>query len=129
MIEFTVPGDPTAWARARTRGKVFFTPTAQRNYGSTIALYARGAMRGKQLLVGPVELVVVAVYAWPKTWSQKKKQATLWKTSKPDWDNLGKIVSDNIQGIVIADDALIARAEVQKIYGTRPELRAIARPL
>jgi Holliday junction resolvase RusA-like endonuclease len=88
-------------------------------------------MRGRQPLDGPVELVVVAVYEWPKSWSAKRKAqpGAAWKTSKPDADNIGKLISDSLNCLAWRDDALVARLEVQKIYGQRGETRVFIKPL
>ena len=131
MIEFVVPGEPIAWARAGSKGARRFTPSKQKNFMAVLAMYARLAMRGKQPLDGPVELVVVAVYEWPKTWSQKKRLApgAAWKTSKPDADNIGKLISDSLNCLAYRDDALVARMEIQMIYGERAETRVMLKPL
>ena len=39
---------------------------------------------------------------------------------KPDWDNIGKIVCDALNGSAYKDDAAITDATVCKRYGTRP---------
>lgn len=109
---------------------MFFTPAKQRGFASVIAQFARAAMRGKQPLDGPIELTVVAVYEWPKTWSRNKRTAQgCWKTSKPDADNIGKLISDSLNCLVWTDDARVARLEVQKIYGPTAETRVIVSPL
>lgn len=87
-------------------------------------------MRGKKPLDGPVELVVVAVYEWPKSWSIKRRaQSAGWKTSKPDADNIGKLISDSLNCLVWTDDAIVARLEVQKVYGKKSETRVFIKPL
>jgi Holliday junction resolvase RusA-like endonuclease len=39
---------------------------------------------------------------------------------KPDWDNVGKIVCDALNGVAWHDDAQIVDAHVEKRYGIEP---------
>lgn len=40
----------------------------------------------------------------------------LYPTKKPDWDNVGKIICDALNGIAYRDDAQIVFAAVSKSY-------------
>ncbi len=51
------------------------------------------------------------------SWPKKRAAAAKWRTSKPDADNLAKIVADAMNAIVFADDAQVASLIVQKTYG------------
>jgi Holliday junction resolvase RusA-like endonuclease len=132
MIEFTIPGDAVPWARAGKRGphtgapnKIAFTPAKQRSYAGTIKLFCQNAMRGAPAIEGPIELSVVATYIWPKSMSPKKRQlpGAQWKTSRPDYDNLGKIVCDALNTVAWRDDAQVVAGFVWKRYG---ELASLA---
>jgi Holliday junction resolvase RusA-like endonuclease len=48
--------------------------------------------------------------------------ATIYKTSKPDGDNLQKALFDGLNGIVYVDDSRIAKMDAQKIYGKEPRI-------
>ena len=43
-----------------------------------------------------------------KRFPKAKKATAVWKSSKPDADNLAKIVADALNGIAWGDDAQIA---------------------
>lgn len=131
VIEFVIPGDPVAFARAGSHGKRRFTPSKQANYMTAVKHFAGLAMSGKQLLDGPVELCVQARYLWPKSMSAKKRilPGAEWKPSVPDWDNLGKLVSDSLNGIVWTDDARVVSGHVWKKYGDRAEILVRIRKL
>lgn len=101
----------------RTNGKRHFVPAPQRGYAETIALHARKAMAGLDMLDGPLRLTVRATYEYPLSWSAKKRAETPWKTSRSDADNTAKICMDSMNGIVYRDDALIVDLNVQKKYG------------
>lgn len=131
-FSFVVPGEPIPWARAGGGLTVHrFTPARQRKYMAGLRLIAQAAMRGGPPLDGPVRLEVIAVYAWPKSWSSARRNApgARWKVSRPDSDNLIKIVKDALQadraGVAVAfrDDAQVAAAHVWKYYDDMPALR------
>lgn len=124
-IEFFVPGDCVPWARAGG-GKTGhrFTPPKQAKYAATLKVLCLEAMRGAKPFEGPVSLELYAAYPWPKSMSQKKRllPGAQWRASKPDFDNLAKIVGDALNKIAWLDDAQIAAAKVHKFYSDRPGL-------
>ncbi|MBQ7445956.1 MAG: RusA family crossover junction endodeoxyribonuclease [Clostridia bacterium] len=68
----------------------------------------------------PVEIEIVAYHKIPASASNKKKNEMVSQlirpTKKPDWDNIGKIVTDALNGIAWHDDAQIVDARVTKRY-------------
>jgi len=138
MIEFTIPGDAVPWARAGKRGphtgapqKMSFTPAKQRNYAGVIKMFYERAAPSLTLIEGPVEVSVVATYLWPASWSARKRAlpGAQWKVSKPDWDNLGKIVGDALNKVAWRDDSQIACGFVWKKYGEVASLKVRIRSL
>jgi Holliday junction resolvase RusA-like endonuclease len=124
-VEFTVPGDIVPWARSGG-GKtvVRFTPKRQRAYMAVLRDYAALAMRGRVPLDGPLELRLCAVYGWPQRIkpADRAKPGVAWKASKPDADNVQKILKDALNKIVWIDDARVASWHGWKLYGDRPRL-------
>ena len=118
-ITFVIPGIPCAWARARLHGKMHFTPKKQESAMVNVQLAAANVMRNYEPLTGPVRLAVSAVWPWPKSWSAKKRReaGAHYKTSKPDADNVAKLVADALNGIVWLDDAQVAELRATKQYG------------
>lgn len=59
----------------------------------------------------PCTLVVTAVMPIPSSWSVKRTQEALAgqikHTVKPDWDNLGKGISDALNDIAWKDDSQV----------------------
>lgn len=125
-FSFVVPGIPTPWARAGGGLTVHrFTPAKQRAAMRAIGLIARAAMHGARPLEGPIRLEVIATYAWPASWSARRRRepAAKWKTSRPDFDNaLFKLVADSLNGVAWIDDAQVAAAHGWKMYGDMPGL-------
>jgi len=122
MIRIEIPGEPIAWARARTAGKRHFTPEKQRNTMDAIRWEAARVMNGKSLLEGPVSVKAKFIFARPKSHSKKQRNApnSMFKASKPDATNLLKLVEDALNKIVWNDDAQIASATIEKQYGVTP---------
>lgn len=122
MVALEIPGPPVAFARAGSRGGQRFTPKPQRDFGNLIKLAAANAMDGAPPTADAVILTLRAVYVAPASWSKRKREATRWKTSKPDVDNLIKLAKDALTGIVYRDDAQVVEVSGQKIYGLREHM-------
>lgn len=124
-----VPGEAVPFARSGANGKQRFTPGKQRSAMEALGTYANLAMQGRPPLKGPLHMQLRATYLYPASWSQKKRAATLWKTSKPDADNLAKLAADSLNKIVFVDDAQVAFYEQQKKYGPTASLVITVTPL
>ena len=119
ILTITMPGLPVSWARAG-RGKGFtFTPAKQRGAMADLKVVASSVMRGRAPLDGALFVRMTFQYPWPKSMSPKKRAdpANRWRASRPDVDNLWKLVGDGLNGIVWSDDARIAKGAFCKIYG------------
>jgi Holliday junction resolvase RusA-like endonuclease len=116
MISFQIPGEPLAFARAGKQGKRHFTPAPQAQFMGVVKMFAQRALEGQPPATGPLRMTIRADYLPPASWPQKKREKALWKTSKPDADNLAKIVKDALNKVVYLDDAQIAELTVQKRY-------------
>lgn len=73
-----------------------------------------------------LDVRIFAYYGMPKNLSKKKRQAMLDKklrpTKKPDFDNIGKVICDSLNGIAYRDDAQIVDAMVRKFYAEEPRV-------
>lgn len=120
-ITFTIPGKPCAWQRARSNGKVRFDSPEQTRNKRTIASIAFEAMGGKPPLEEALGVVVRACWPWPKSMSAKKRAAHHgYFTSRPDSDNVGKLLGDALNNIVWRDDSQIVKLTVIKLYADVP---------
>tara|TARA_R110000822_G_scaffold11505_9_gene42033 strand:- start:100 stop:549 length:450 start_codon:yes stop_codon:yes gene_type:complete len=136
-ICFSLGGTPVGKGRprfVRSSGHAY-TPDNTRNYESNLRRQAIMAMElnYQKRLSGPVLLNVVAYCPIPKSWSNKKKvQASiglLLPTTKPDVDNLLKIVGDALNGIIYDDDKQITMASIRKEYSDDPRLAVFVSPI
>jgi Holliday junction resolvase RusA-like endonuclease len=118
-IKFTVAETPTAWARARSNGRIHFTAPKQRLAGQVVQTIAAEAMAGRPPLEGPLALFIVAIWCWPKSTTAKKRglAGSHYKASRPDADNVAKIIGDALNGICYLDDAQVVELRILKQYG------------
>lgn len=136
-VSFVVPGEPVGKGRPRI-GRVgnharMFTPAKTANYENLIALAAQAAMRGRDLITGPVLCELHITVGIPQSWSKKRKamalQGEILPTTKPDKDNIIKAIYDGINGIVWKDDVQAVAGYQRKTYGEVPGVRVRIVPL
>lgn len=133
MIQFVVPGKPIGKGRPRfaKRGNFVSTYTDEKtaSHENLIKLYAGKAMNGLPAIQEAAQAEIVVMVIPPHSWSKTKRQNALngliRPTTKPDCDNVAKLVLDAMNGIVYADDKQIARLMVEKHYAetARTEVR------
>jgi Holliday junction resolvase RusA-like endonuclease len=128
MINFEIPGNPVAKGRARAyrRGNYIahYTPEKTVNYENLVKMVAMQDMKGKQLIAGPISMVISLFFQIPESWSNKKRlsalNGTVRPTVKPDLDNCCKVVADALNGVVWHDDKQVVEVVVKKFYSDRP---------
>lgn len=134
MIEIELLGLAKAKGRPRfdRRTGRAYTPAATVKYETELKYAAAQVMGGRPPLEGPLKVEMTVVLAVPKSWSKKKRAAALsgelLPTSKPDWDNFGKVV-DAANLIVWVDDSQIVDGRVTKTYGERPGMWIRVHPI
>lgn len=131
MIEFTIPGDPAGKGRPKfTRSGHAYTPKETVNYETLVKLSFKQKYPGLKPVEKDVAMLVTikAYYKIPASASKKRQQAMreglIRPTKKPDWDNIGKIVCDALNGIAYYDDSQIVDSSVKKFFddGQGPRL-------
>lgn len=126
-IWFSVPGQPIGKARGRfvRRGNHVgvYTPAKTEQYQRMVSLIARNSY-GLEPITGAVAVHFAYFFPIPKSYSRKKAQLAMDNqivpVVKPDWDNLGKLTSDALNGICYLDDKQIVSATIQKYYSDVP---------
>ncbi len=113
MITFVVAGDPVPWERTDGNGRRRFTAPRTRQQKQLVAASARIA--GAVPLSGPMKLTVHSFRATRR---------------RCDWDNLGKLVSDALNGVCWLDDSQVDDARVLKsVDPERPRTEVTVEPL
>lgn len=77
----------------------------------------------------PICVLIKAFYEVPKSYSFKKKfdciSGKIRPTTKPDNDNIAKIILDALNGLVFSDDKQVVDLYVEKCYSLEPRVRVI----
>ena len=130
LTSFFVSMKPKAKARPRFTRKGFaYTPSSTASAEKTISLIAKQVFK-KEPTKKPVKLVLKFYFQTPKSWTRKKRKLVLedlngFHSSKPDLDNLSKLVKDSLNGIIFHDDAVVACMYCEKRYDDNIEGIAI----
>lgn len=118
VITFSV-GEVTAKARPRVlrNGRAYTPAKTARAEEAVRSAYRRACIEayGHPCMAGahvPVHITIRTARPLPK--SRPKSVESEPDTYKPDWDNLGKLVCDALNGVAYADDAQVTRAVVDK---------------
>lgn len=123
---FVIPGNPQGKARPKVTRNGTYTPRKTREYEELIrACYKQAG--GLYFDAGEPLMVCVGVYCpVPKNATKANRERMLAgeikPTKRPDWDNVGKVVCDALNGIAYHDDAQIVRATVIKRYAIEPHV-------
>jgi Holliday junction resolvase RusA-like endonuclease len=135
-LSFSVPGIARGKQRPRvTKAGHTYTPAETVNAEAHIKLLAGIGMKecDGHLFEGPVELAVSVTCPIPKSWSKRMREDALngvWRpTSKPDLDNIVKLVADALNGVVYEDDKAIVRMVAEKYYGPEPSMQISVRSM
>jgi len=123
-IEFFVPGEPKGNARHRTtKGGHSYTPADTKSKRAEVAFAYLEAARSRKPHEGPVGLGIVAHFppraSWPKWKRALLDESSLPCTTKPDLDNIAKLVMDALNGVAFRDDSQVHTMAVSKLYDTR----------
>jgi Holliday junction resolvase RusA-like endonuclease len=132
-IVIELPGEPRGKGRPRFAKGHAYTPATTASYERDLAWAAKIAMRGRKPLMGSLRVTVTAFMSIPSSWFAASRRDALAgvirPTGKPDWDNVGKIAADALNGIAYIDDSQIVTATVSKVYAATPALRVEVEPL
>lgn len=103
--------DPAGRA-ATVRDVKIYTPSETGQYKNLIKLAARDA--GVTMIEGPVELIIYAF--WPMKGAPRKREPRpmIRKDTKPDIDNVAKIVMDALEGIAFSNDGQVSDLTARK---------------
>ena len=128
-LDFKIPGKPMGKQRPRmTRTGHVFTSKDTVAYENLVKLCFQQEYPGWTPTDSEVMMLIFADFPIPPSWSKKKKQDALdgkIHPHKPDWDNIGKIISDGLNGVAYLDDSQVNTCTVVKQYGETPQVRVL----
>jgi Holliday junction resolvase RusA-like endonuclease len=127
MIAFKIPGQPQGKGRPRAsvtpRGSVVMrTPGKTASYEQLIWFAYRQA--GGGMMHGDLQMRITAYRQIPAS-ASKPKQAEMRGRhcrSKPDIDNIIKVLCDALNTIAYKDDSQIVKVTAEKLWGDDPHV-------
>lgn len=134
QVKFTVLGEPQGKGRPRfaRQGNFVRTRTPEQTviYENLIKTEYRSQCGDKMFPEKePISITVYAFFEIPKSVSKKKAAAMLSgeirPTKKPDYDNIGKVVSDSLNKIAFYDDAQVVDGLVRKFHSETPGILVV----
>ena len=121
-------GQPVGKGRprfSRASGTVY-TPEKTARYEERLAWAAQSVMAGRPLLTGGLQVDIEAYMdipkSKPKTFRAAALAGAIRPTTKPDPDNIAKML-DALNRVVWVDDSQIVTLNVRKHYSDRPRLQ------
>ena len=133
LIHFEVEMKPAGKARARGGKFGFYTPAktvkAEKQI-KTVCLAAMAAKKMKAFKKGePLAVQIEAFYEIPKSASKKNKALMQGNVTpavtKPDLDNVAKLILDSLNGVAYHDDSQIVTLLIHKSYDIRPRVKVV----
>lgn len=131
---FLVEGKPQGKQRARTfydkRADKMrsITPEVTKSYEDLIR-WSYKAAGGQYIGESLIRVEIEAFYPIPKSWSKKKRaeviKDTIRPTTKPDCDNIIKVVLDALNGVAYYDDKQVIGTSCEKYYGDTGYLKIV----
>lgn len=124
---FVIPGAPQGKGRPRfnSKTKQTYTPDKTRIYEDHVRWCFRTS-KDFYKLEGPIKATITAYFKIPKSASKKTKEAMLngeiLPVTKPDGDNIVKIVLDSLNEIAYHDDSSVVELHFFKYYGEEPRV-------
>jgi Holliday junction resolvase RusA-like endonuclease len=125
IYQVVVPATPRPKQRTKSTraGTRHYTPAPTVNQEAWVRLCCT-QQAGTPMVPGPVAVVIGLVLPLPGSWPKRDRADALsgkkQPLTKPDWDNLAKLVCDALNGIAWRDDAHVTVARCIKVYGEQP---------
>lgn len=118
MIEVFLEVKPTPKSRPRLgKNSNVYTPKRTSDAEAEIRLLLKLHMSKNFIKITEKPLIVSATFHYKENRSAKINPGFIYKISRPDIDNIFKLVADAMNGIVYHDDCQIVKMESSKIYG------------
>ena len=114
-----VPVDSRGWREHLGRGRaVYYTPEETKLYERRVKSLAWERMLSLRLAIlgGPVGLRIASFQPLTKAAEAAGRAPADFCVDAPDWDNVGKAISDALNGVAWADDRQVALVQMERRY-------------
>lgn len=112
--------------RMNTRTGRAYTPGKTKSYEYLVRQLFLDKYPNFKPIEGRINITIWAYFEVPKSTSKKKElemlSGQISPVKKPDWDNIGKIISDALNKFAFKDDAQIVDARIVKEYSKTPKV-------
>lgn len=133
-FKIIITGKPFAKQRPRfSRSGNFvktYTPKETVEYENLIKLCFAQQVNGWEATKNPVRMLIKSYFPIPKSTPKYKQKLMINEdyphVKKPDWDNIGKIVTDALNQIAYYDDNQVFETTVKKYYSQNPRVEVFA---
>jgi Holliday junction resolvase RusA-like endonuclease len=121
--------------RIAARTGAHFVPAPQRNAMAALRIEAANTMlqMGAAIIDEPVSVELLAELPIPASWSKKRRNLAILgyirPGTRPDIDNIFKLMADAFNGVIWRDDVLVVDVHMRKIYGLQPKLVVTVKPV
>ena len=125
--KLVIPGKPLGKQRPRVlKTGIAYTPKETVNYETFVKMLYLEEYANEKPFTGPVSMLISAFYQIPKSASKKHKEAMarhdIPPTTRPDIDNIAKIIMDALAGVAYEDDKQITSCSINKLYSDEPKV-------
>lgn len=129
-VSFIVYGEPIGKMRHRSmvlpNGMIHnYNDRKNTNYEKLVKLEYQRQCRGIYF-AGELEVTINAYFSIPKSWSNRNKQGAaggcIRPQTKPDTDNISKIILDSLNKVAFDDDKQITDLHIHKYYSYDPRV-------
>lgn len=142
-VKLILPGEPQGKgrprfaSRERKDGRRFistYTPDATECYEKLVKNVYLQMYRDQKLFDDkePIAMLIMSYFGIPKSAGKRKRELMLSgiirPAKKPDWDNIGKIISDALNKVAYHDDSQLCDVHVVKLYDNSPRVEVTLIP-
>ena len=129
-VTFVIAGQPMGKARHRSmvlpNGMIHnYNSKANQDYEKLVAAEYKKQC-SNIYFTGELEVVINAYFNIPKSWSKKKQEQAIEgeirPQTKPDLDNISKIILDSLNNVAFDDDKQITDLHIHKHYSDEPRV-------
>ena len=123
-MRLEIKGQPVGKGRPRLSRYGTYTPEKTKNYENYVKLCFINKYKDYTPTEKPLKTKITAFFEVPTSYSKKKKKELIGQphTSRPDIDNIVKIILDSLNKLAYKDDNQIAKLEVEKLYGEQAKV-------
>lgn len=128
QVTFIIDGQPQGKGRPRFNGKTgrTYTPDKTVIYENLVKLAYKQQCKGMFFEKGvPLAMEIMAFYKMPQASKKKTVQMAsgeIRPMTKPDIDNIVKVIADSLNGIAYHDDSQIVACVINKYYSDTPRV-------